>query len=244
MDKILFYSSIFDAEETNSLAHQVVLSVNSSGSADENLITAKDLVNEKNVKLTEVLSAQKTNPYTELLKSEDYNRDETHVGGRDVLLGMTHWVFDTPVQEAATRLVKIFERHGWSLPNYGYQKQSAATNALISELKQPENQADLTTCGMIKWFEEEIKVQAAFEELFNKKTSHDGRKESVAKRDAQVPVTDALDQLITYLNSVVSFKVNDTTWNNIYKDIEAIVKQAVTVSRSRRSTRTVKTDEK
>ena len=206
MRKLEFYPSIFIPEESNSMASQLVILVEASGTTDETMLLAKEALKESNIKLTNVLNAQKTNPFTELLKSEDFWRDETHIGGRDWAAAMTHWVFDTEKQEAAIRLVEIFERHGWSLQSFGYQKQSSATNSFIAELKKPENQKDLATCNMLDWFNAEINAQSKFETVFNEKTGHEARKQSTAKREAQVTVNIDIENLVTYLNSVILFK--------------------------------------
>jgi hypothetical protein len=242
MKQLEFYHSIFQPEESNSTATQMVLSIENSGSTDETLLLAKDELEEKNKHLTTVLNAQKSNPYTDLLKNDDYFRDETHVGGRDVAQAMTHWVFDTEKQEAATRLVKIFERHGWSLQTYGYQKQSSATNSLIDEMSEPENQKDLATCDLTVWFGAEVKSQRKFETTFNSKAEHEGNKASAVKREAQVPVNEAITKLVTYVNSVILFKENDQAWNTIFNNLDGILKEATAVARSRRTIQSNKTE--
>lgn len=232
---IKFYSSIFNAEETNSMAKQIVLAITEMGSTDKILLKAKTAIEESNQKLTSVLNVQHSNPYTIELKKADDWRDDVHMGGRDVIKAMTQWVFDTDKMEAAMRLEKVFHRHGWSLQNYGYQKQSSAINSIISELNRPEYQKDLTTCNIISWFEAEKKGQEGFENLFNIKIGHENKQESTAKREAQLPVIENIKKLAVYLNSIILFNEGDTAWDDIYSKIEGIIKQATTTSRSRRA---------
>jgi len=235
MDKIEFFHSIHTPEETNTLGSQLGLIVGTSGSTDANLLKAIEAVRTANAKLTLVINAQKVNPFTEPLKKRDNFRDLTYRGGRDVTDGMTLWVFDTEKQEAAIRLKKIFIRHGWKLYKYAYSDQSAATNAFIEELKTEENQKDLTLLGLMDWFNALVQSQADFEKVFNQMTSHKNGKEQLAKHDAQVPVNNAIGKLVMYINSVVLFNEEDTTWKNIYNDVEGIIKDATTRSRARRS---------
>ncbi len=235
MQKILFYSSIFTPEETNTMGKQLITLVESSKSTDENLLIAKDVITSGNDKLTGVLKASLVNPFTKPLGQADDWRDSIFLGGRNMVEAYTHWVFDVAKKEAAERLMEVFTRHGWKLHKFNYQNQSSATNSLIIELKKPELQADLATLGLIAWYDELIKSQQSFESIFNLKAGAKNSKESVEKKDAQIPVNEAIDGLITYLNSIMMFNKNNETWNKIYNDAEGIIKQMTTTARTRRS---------
>jgi len=129
----------------------------------------------------------------------------------------------------------VINRHGWALQNFSYSNQSSATNSLINELKSAQFQSDLATLGLMGWYAEMIKSQEAFEIIFNQKASSQNKKESVEKKEAQIPVNQDIDQLISYINSVINFKANDEAWNNVYNDVEGIVKQFSTTAKARRS---------
>ncbi len=235
MQKISFYPSIFLAEETNTAAKQITTAVNSSQNINETLLLAKAALETSNEKLTRVIHAILANPHTQDLTNADGSRDTTFVGGRNVIEGFTHWEFDVAKKDAAIRLVEVINRNGWSLHAYGYSKQSSATNSLINELKKPELQADLATLGLLNWYAELIKSQENFESIFNLKAGTKNSKESVEKREAQIPVNEDIEKLITYLNSIIMFNTKDENWNKIFNDVEGIVKQMTSVARARRS---------
>ncbi|MFN8255670.1 MAG: DUF6261 family protein [Bacteroidales bacterium] len=235
MQKIVFYPSIFTPEESNSMAKQLIVAVDSSKSADEILLKAKAALETTNGKLTSTLKALLANPFTQQLNNADGWRDSVYVGGRNAIEAYTHWVFDTAKKEAAERLIEVVNRHGWSLQNFNYQKQSSATNSLLKELQSVKNQADLASLGLSTWYEELSKAQQNFENLFNLKAGAKNSKESIEKRDAQIPVNQDIEKLVTYINSIIMFKNDNEEWNKIYNEIEGIVKQMSAAARARRS---------
>ncbi len=235
MKKIEFFPSIFTAEETNTMAKQCDTAIVAVKSTDEILLLAKDALVLSNERLTRVMNAILANPYTVRLGIADDLRDGVYVGGRNVIEGFTHWTFDNAKKEAADRLIEVIYRNGWSLQAYGYSKQSSAMNSLINEYRKPELQADLATVGLQNWFAELVKSQEAFETVFNQKAGAQNNKESVEKKEAQIPVNEDIEKLVTYLNSIVMFKTDNAAWNNLFNDIEGIVKQMTAVARTRRS---------
>lgn len=241
MQKISFYPSIFLAEESNSMAQQVITAVNSSGSVDETLLKAKSALESSNEKLTRVMNGILSNPYTQQLSQADDWRDSTFIGGRNAIEAYTHWVFDVAKKESAERILEVINRHGWSLHAFGYAKQSSATNSLIIELKNATFQADLATLGLTNWYLELSKSQVGFENIFNLKAGAKNSKESVEKKDAQIPVNVDIEKLITYLNSIIMFNTGSAAWNKIFNDVEGIVKQMSTTARARRSSQNKKT---
>jgi hypothetical protein len=235
MQKISFYPSIFLAEETNTMAKQIETAIDSSKSTDETLLKAQAALKSSNGKLTGVLKAILANPFTKKLDGADGFRDAIYIGGRNVIEGFTHWDFDVAKKAVAESLLSVFKRHGWGLQAYGYSKQSSALNSLIKELKNTELQAGLATLGLSDWFAELVKSQEAFESIFNLKAGTQNSKESVEKREAQIPVNEDIEKLLTYLNSIIMFNTNNTEWNKIFNEVEGIVKQMTIVARARRS---------
>jgi hypothetical protein len=235
MQKISFYPSIFLAEEINSMAKQIITTINTSKSNDEILLKAKAALETSNERLTRVINAILSNPYTQKLAGADNWRDSVYVGGRNTIEACTHWVFDMPKKEAADRLLEVINRHGWSLHTLGYQKQSSAMNSLLAEYKKEGFQTDLATLSLTVWYNEQVKAQENFESIFNQKANSQNSKESVEKKDAQVPVSEDIEKLITYLNSIIMFNNGNEIWNRIYNEVDGVVKQMTTVARARRS---------
>lgn len=243
MNKIEFFYSIHTPEETNTMGTQLVLTIQTSGSTDEKLLKGKDALQTANLKLTNVLNSVKSNPFTQKQSEADAFRKSTYKGGRDVIDGMTNWVFDPEKQDAATRLKEILVRHGWDLYRYNNADKISATNSLIEELKKEENQKDIALIGLGAWFNALVQSEHDYEKVFNDKSSYDSNKESAVKREAQIPVSEAIDKLGIYINSVILFSEEDANWTKIYNDVDGIIKQATTRARTRRSNGGDKTTE-
>ncbi len=88
-----------------------------------------------------------------------------------------------------------------------------------------------------------IKSQDRFEDTFNLKAAYKNGKESLAKREAQIPVNEKLENLFTYLNATIIYNSEDTEWIKIFNEIEGIVNQMSTNSRIRRGLQNSKTTE-
>ena len=242
MKKIEFYKSIFTPEETNSLADHVLISLN-GGNNDENLLKGITELYDVNSYLTKILNTSLSNPYTQKMRDDNDWRDSIFVGGRFNVKSYTYFKYDTVKQEAAEKVFEVFERHGIDLHRFSYQKQSSSLGSFIKDLSEAEMQAQLAALQLTTWMQELVKAHEQSETTFNLKASYKNGKESLAKRDAQIPVNDKLENLFTYLNATIIFNSEDPVWLTILNDIEGIVNQVTTNSRIRRSLQNNKPEE-
>lgn len=243
MEKIEFYRSIFNAEEINSMAKQMLTAIKEAGPNNEILLKASSYLETSNEFLTGILHSVKKNPYSEQLGKEDDKRDMIFVAGRNIAEGFTHYVFDEDKKKAAERIVAVIRRHGWSMQDFRYQDQSAATNSLLKELRFPGNQADLALINLMDWFKELVKSQEEFEKIFNDKTLYASTRESGEKKKAKIPVINDIENFINCINTLVLFTDTDEAIKKIYNNVDGICKQATTSSKIRRSNIGKKTDD-
>ena len=235
MEKIVFYPSIFTPEEINAIALQIIASIENSKNNEEKLLTVLDLLKKSNDKLTKTLNSQKVNPFTNLQDEADNLRDDIFVGGKTVIHGMTYYIFDENIKEAALRLEAVIRRHGWSLQEYSYQDQTSAINSLLKELNEPQCQADLKTIRQLSWVDALAEAQAGFEKVYNNKANYESTKESAEKRKAALPVRNDIEKLVLHLNYNILFYPEDETQKNTFNHIAGIIAETTKSSRQRRS---------
>ncbi len=241
MDKTIeFYHSIFAPEETHSISGHVLQALLGIISADSNLqILVNELDPEYN-NLTLKLNTSVAVPLTKQFGEEIAERNIIYNGGRYYIKGLTLWTFDPEKQVAAEIINDIFERHGSEFLGLGYEKQSSGMNSFIKDICDDVMQAPLATTGLTVWSEELVKSHNKTEKTYNLKAVYKNGKESLAKKDAQVPVNKKLKNLFRYLNSTILFKAEDAEWMAIFNKVEAIVNQATTASKIRRGLKSSK----
>lgn len=243
MEKIVFYPSIFNAEETNTIALQIIASIEASENKEEKLLEVLGLLKESNNKLTDVLNSLKINPFTNLQDEADNWRDDIFVGGKTVIHGMTYYGFDENIKAAAERLEAVIRRHGWSLQDYNYGDQTSATNSLIKELKNEQCQADLTTISQLHWFDAFIESQVGFEKVHNDKANYESTKESAEKKKATLPVKNNIGKLVLHLNYTLLFNPEDDVQKDTFNHVAGIIAEATKSSRRRRTSKNKRNEE-
>ena len=235
MEKIKFYPSIYNAEESNSMANRIVVSLDNLGIADEKLVLAKDDLKTHNLKLTNVINTKKKNPHTKELKERHKYRGKVFKCGSIIIDGYSICPYDDKKKEAALRLKEVIKRNGKNLHTFNYQKQSSAILSLLDELKGESNQKDLGTLGQLVWNSTLTDSQSGFVTVFNLKDDFKNKNRSIVKKEAHDPVNDSIERLITYINSESIFKKNDENWSKVYNSIEGIIKETSRSARFRRS---------
>ncbi len=235
MKSINFYPSILTPEETNSISKQVLMSLTDRNRIDENLEIAYTELSLENSMLTKKLNTSRSNPFSKLFSDYIIKRDSIFKGGKYNVKSYLYWIFENNKREAAEKIYEVFKKHENNLQNFSYQEQSSIMNSFIKELGKPEMQAYIATLNLIFWYRELVKSQDQVEDTYNKKAAFKNGKESLAKKDAQIPVNNKLENLFTYLNATIIFKSQVPEWVEIIKDIESIVTEMSTNARIRRN---------
>ncbi len=106
-------------------------------------------------------------------------------------------------------------------------------SSLIMELSTAEMQEYLSKLGLMVWFGELINSCKNTEATYSQKVEYKNGKESVAKRDAQIPVNEKLKELFSYIEFKVKYS-NDPVWTQIYEKVNGVVNQVNIASRIRR----------
>jgi hypothetical protein len=183
-------------------------------------------------KFVPVVNRSLKNELVELLKEKDNIRDDAFRTIRDVILGYSRCL--NPVKkQMAVKLLKIFERHGWTLYLDGYQDESAELNLLISELEMPENLNAITTLNISDLFEDVKSSQKDFEDAFYNKAN------AAVKEDYSI-ITATRPQLITSLNNLLEridsdskFAEDAKTYKDLTNTINSILSETATIVKSR-----------
>ncbi len=235
MKKIIFNKSIFTPEETFYIGKQVVLSLESINSVDENLQKGINELRKENKKLTEKLDVDSLNPYTKQLNEYNDLIEELFIKGSYNIKSYKYWAFEKKKKEAAENLLDIYNRHNNNIENYNYFDRGLMLDSLINEMSKPKIQKYLTLLELNSWFKELIQSKNNFTTTFNLKSAYKYEKEYFDRKEAQKPVLDNLEIIIGYLNTSVMFKTEDSEWLTIYSSIEKIIRQTTQVAHVRKS---------
>ncbi|MCP4176896.1 MAG: hypothetical protein GY756_03945 [bacterium] len=243
MKRINFFPSIYTPEESNSMSKQALTALIERFSINEDLETAYTDLDTENNNLTKVLNSALTNPNTEQFNKDVMIRDTILVGGRNNIKSFLNWIFDLEKKEAAEKLNEVFERHYAEMHSLSYQSQSSVSNSLIKDFSEADKQANLATLNLTVWYGEYVKSQENVEKIYNKKVAYDKGRESLAKKEAQIPVNDKLENLFTLLNTALIFKSQDPVWEEIVIEMEGIVDRVNITARNRRNHNSNKNDD-
>ncbi len=243
MKKIIYSKSNFIPVETNSIGKEVVGTVEQSVLVDEIMKKGSDEIKDKNGRLTTVLNSSNENLYTEPCHEDDEKRISTFVAGRELIKAYTYWYLEPAKKEAAEVLLEVFNRHWYNMKKKGMQRKTSVLYSFIDDIDKTELTNHFTTLGMIDWKDVLINDQIKFDNTYKLKVSYNNNKESLDKNEAHAPVADSIEDFIDYLNSTKRYHEEDSDWMSVYNDIDAIIKNATTISRSRRSHNNNKSDD-
>ena len=107
------------------------------------------------------LEREKKNPFTLLLAEKDGIRDAAFMAFR-TLAEAASYRAKPGWNAAASKLLEIIRRQGWSAASLGYKAETAAITNIISEVKT-KCAAELTLIKASEWLEELETAQQAFD---------------------------------------------------------------------------------
>jgi len=179
------------------------------------------------------------NPLTERLSAINESVDRLFLGFRKCVDAFQyHWEDDK--REAAERLVNVIRRHGWSLYRFGYTKQSAATNALLSELDKEPSSADVTLLAMQEWTERMKSGQQEFEGTLNQREALDAIEKPVLLETRKQVYAD-LSASLNYLESMAEFNATPEM-EELINTINEVITNVTTSAKARRTRRESKVE--
>jgi len=114
---------------------------------------------------SKALERESTDPYTQKLAQKDAERDEGFFAFRNYIESCSHRL-KAGYHDAATKIMVIIRKHGWSAAHFGYKKETAAIVNMISEIRT-KCAAELTLLAATEWLNELETAQQAFETTVN-----------------------------------------------------------------------------
>lgn len=170
------------------------------------------------------------NPFTDDLALADAERDASFVGFRNYIVACSHrntagW------NEAATRILDIIRKHGWSAASFGYKAETAALTNVIDEVKT-KCSADLALLSASEWFAQLETAQTAFEQVQNASVNRDTTNEGPTIRDTRPVLTQALRALLTITDLQFSAAPNDATLKTYVSALNELIAVTMTSARA------------
>lgn len=134
------------------------------------------------------------NPYTVQLAEKDALRDASFTAFRNYIEACSHRNKDG-YYNAASKIIVIIRKYGWSAAGSGYADQTAAITGIIDDINT-NGTSELNLLSATDWFDEMVNDQQSFEET---------QKQSVTQENKDdITLTEARPALINAIRSLVS----------------------------------------
>ena len=182
--------------------------------------------------LVEVLTA-KNKSYQEIVIKSTYSglgdpvaeadlrRDKLYRSLRRMLQGMAAFN-ETPKGKAAEALLTVFEESG-SIRNLSYADQNIVMQTLIKRLDEPVNQGHLSTVSAKDEYDALKQAQTAFEAISAEQTDANS---ALRKKPSASGARRELHLALRNLFSLVSAMKNVAGWEDLYHDLNELIKEA------------------
>lgn len=154
---------------------QRLLPVMESVLADQPLLEKVRTAALQNAKAIDLsMTRKRGSEYTEALQKADESRDAAFVALRNFAASWGRNPVASPEQQAAgKRLEAAISKHGNTLYDLGYLRQTGALQGLFADLDQDPSQADLTLLGLTPLYAGLQSAQEKFETLTSDKTDEE-----------------------------------------------------------------------
>ena len=151
----------------------------------------------------------------------DWLRDKLYHSLRRMLQGMAAFN-DTPKGKAAEALLTVFEEAG-SIRNLSYADQNVVMQTLIKRLDEPVNLGHLSTVTAKDEFDALKQAQTNFEAISAEQTDTNSALQQKASASG---ARRELHLALRNLFSLVSAMKNVAGWDDLYHDLDELIKEA------------------
>lgn len=193
--------SLFPSDELFTFAKGALTIVETKKDQVSAIIPFYDKTSQLFVLYQAALEREKKNPFTIQLAEKDSIRDAAFMGFR-TLVEAASYRSKPGWNAAASKILEIIRRQGWSAAALGYKAETAAITNMISEIKS-KCAAELTTIRATEWLDELEAAEKAFEAVAHQSvTATNGTEPTIWEIRPQL--TNALKSLfsmISLLNS-------------------------------------------
>jgi len=140
------------------------------------------------------LEREKKNPYTVLVAGSDTTRDSGFWAFRTYVEAASYRLIPSWAA-AATKILDVIHRHGWTAYGFGYKAETAAITNIISEIRN-KCADELALIGATDWLNELEAAQQAFDAVFHQSVT--------AAPKGEPTIWEVRPQLTTSLKSLFS----------------------------------------
>lgn len=169
------------------------------------------------------------NPFTIALQESNTARGRAFLGFKSFIISFTN-SDEAPVCDAATRLLRVIERHGWLASSMGYQDQSSALTKMINEINHL-HMADVTLIGATYWFNKLESTETAFENTIKARASQPPSAFPTIT-DTRPVLENALRVLITSVDNQFNEAPTDTVLAQYVSSINEYITTTMTIARA------------
>lgn len=151
----------------------------------------------------------------------DLVRDKVYRNLRRMLQGMAGFN-DTPKGKAAAALLTVFEETG-DIYGLSYADENVVMQTLIKHLDEPVNLGHLSTVMAKDEYDALKQAQAAFEAISAEQTDANS---ALRQKPSASGARRALHQALRNIFSLVSAMKNVAGWEDLYHDLNELIKEA------------------
>jgi hypothetical protein len=211
--------SLFPSDEFYTFSNGAVTIVEEKKDQTPALLPFIDNSTQLVVSYQSALERERKNPFTLLLAEKDAVRDSAFMAFRTYTeaagyRNMEGW------HNAASKVLEVIRRHGWSAASMGYKAETAALEGAISELKL-KCADEISLMGSTEWLDEVDAAQKDFADVAH---------QSVINAPIGVPtlidVRPALTQSLRALFSMISLLQSNTP-SDALKAIETALNELI-----------------
>ncbi len=186
--------SLFPSDELFTFAKGSLTIVETKKDQATGLVPFFDKASQVLVLYQSALEREKKNPFTRLLAEKDSLRDAAFMAFRTYIEAASYRA--TPGwAAAATKILEIVRRHGWSAAALGYKAETAVITNIVSELRN-KCADELALLGVAGWLDELDAAQQDFNGVFHESV--------VAAPNGEPTVWEVRPQLTAALKSLFS----------------------------------------
>ncbi len=139
--------------------------------------------------------------HTQTLLELDDERDAALLGIRKIARAFADFP-ETQTAEAATRLLRIFEKYGKAPQSLSLTQQTGVVVNLLQDLEEPAAKTDLQTIGATGWAERLKEANSRFETIYRQRTREEAAVETGQTAVMRKAMQEALTQTCNLINAL------------------------------------------
>ena len=160
---------------------------------------------------------------TARVSEQDRARDAIYRGFSDTVKGLRNH-FDPEVHEPANRLWSVFLHYG-NITQKTFDAQTAATNDMLRELRQPEMQQIIDDLNLTGWVEKMDEENQKFHQLMMQRYNEPTMQTPYRMKTARLETDKYYRAITVHIDNLALTANDDENLNHIITELNAIVKR-------------------